>query len=137
MPKQIAHIGNILFSLCVLVSCNSPKRIFIEDILGGWTISEFISRESIDFTSGDLIFISEDSCSVPLLREMPLHSTEGHWKVIQSSPPIIEIECQDTIFSGIWEIRNIKRSHVPQHARFIRSFELYQPNISFTFERLF
>jgi hypothetical protein len=117
------------------VSCKSKKEQFVDNILGWWKISEYIYFDQIDFTDETLLFITKDSCSTPLVSGMPLGSTEGNWDVIQLDPPMIQINCADTIFSGVWEIKNITRSKVSQHAQVIMSFELFQPTKSFFFYR--
>lgn len=133
--------NNTLVSLMILVvfvfisSCGSRKKSFANDLIGWWNISEYWYFDSIEFTNPVLLLQAEDSCSIPLVRGMPLESNDVRWQVIQTDPPRIQILCEDTIFSGIWEVRNITRSAVPQHAHLIMSFELYQPTKSFFFFR--
>lgn len=98
-------------------------------------MSEYSYADSIQFTDATLVFLTEDSCSIPLVSGMPLESGDGSWQVIQADPPRILLKCNDTIFSGIWEVRNITRSAVPQHAHLIMSFELHQSTKSFLFFR--
>ena len=125
----------ILLFFVLLSSCGTRKKSFANDLIGWWTISEYSYFDSIDFTTPVLLVQTEDSCSVPLVRGKPLESDDASWQVIQVEPPKIQILCEDTIFSGIWEVRNITRSAVPQHAHLIMSFELYQPTKSFFFFR--
>lgn len=129
--KKVFYLLFILF----LFSCKSGKLTVTENLLGFWQLTEYTYYDSLHMTSTIMVFISKDSIDVPLSNYMPLNSTRGNWKLIDSKPELIEIYCEDTVFAGTWELTNIQMNTVPQFSEYIKSFDMVRDSCVFTFER--
>lgn len=129
--KKVFYLLFILF----LFSCKSSKLTVTENLLGFWQLTEYTYYDSLHMTSTIMVFISKDSIDVPLSNYMPLNSTRGNWKLIDSKPELIEIYCEDTVFAGTWKLTNIQMNTVPQFSEYIKSFDMVRDSCVFTFER--
>lgn len=127
----------VIFFICFLFlfSCKSEKISLSDNLIGFWKLKKYTNPDSINLTSTMLVFISKDSIVVPLSDYMPIYSDRGNWKLSDSNPHIIEIFCEDTLFAGTWEIRNIKMNTVPQFSKYIKSFDMVKDSYVLTFER--
>jgi hypothetical protein len=106
-----------------------------DNLVGFWQLVEYTNSDSLYLTSTILVFISKDSIDVPLSDHMPLNTTRGKWRLLDSKPPAIEIFCEDTVFAGTWELTNIQMNTVPQFSEYIKSFDIVRGSCVLTFER--
>lgn len=125
----------IFFFLIGITSCKDQEsaeedrrnKLIFNGMIGTWNVLEIESNyQNIDLVISIFNFDKNNDCQIPFRMGIPSAVVDGTWSpIIKNGRPHVFLEVNDTLFNGLWEIKNVRYSQVKGYQNFLLKCEMH------------